>query len=134
MDARGALDRLQAAKADGSLNELCERFGLDLVVVFGSVIRDDAEPRDLDIAVHYRGERPSPVAMVEAFVQLTRFDQIDLMDLNRADPFAREQALVGTLPLVERDSELLPTMQMTAMNQRMDTEWLHRMSLEAMAG
>lgn len=51
-----ALDRLTCSAHDGRLASLCQRFGLDLFVVFGSAAHEDsgqAEPADLDVAARF---------------------------------------------------------------------------------
>jgi len=65
---RAAYARLRDAAVQGALTDLCGRHGLDLLVVFGSVLRveiDDDGPRDLDVAVRYaRGEPTSRILLL----------------------------------------------------------------------
>jgi predicted nucleotidyltransferase len=59
--------------------------GLDLVVLFGSSIRDGPNPEDLDLAV--RASRPLDLTHLtnRLCVALERSD-VDLIDLRRSDP------------------------------------------------
>ena len=129
----GALEKLREDARSGALDEFCRRNGIRLLVVFGSAVDPTwpALPRDLDVAV-----LPEPdgdiIAVVNAFIDLLHLDEIDVMDLRRARPVAREQALVGTEPLFEEEPGLLIGLRDAAVLRRMDTDWLRDLSLELM--
>jgi predicted nucleotidyltransferase len=73
--------------------------GLHLVILFGSAARSTRGPSgDIDIAV--RGSRPVDlVAATNRLIELLHFQEIDLVDLNRASPLL--------LAVVARDGVLL---------------------------
>jgi predicted nucleotidyltransferase len=125
---------LQAAADVGELDELCSRHRLRLLVVFGSSVRDDPRPRDLDIAVAtVQGERVDLLALIEDLVALSGVEDVDVLDLDRAGAVARERALVGTVPLYESEPGAFARTQMAAMLERMDTDWLRRLDLSLLA-
>lgn len=134
-DPREALRRLTAAAATGELASLCRAYGAELVVAFGSAVRTDAAPRDLDIAVAFRrdGAQPDLLGFLDALGVLAESTALDLMDLTRAGPVARERALTNGLPLVELTPGIFAREQMHAITERMDTAWLRQLDLELMA-
>ena len=128
------LDRLRRAAEDGELAALCERYGLDLLVVFGSTAKGKPDPRDLDIAVStVRGR--SRLALLDLYEALTAVAgpcDIDVMVLDRADPVARREALLGTIPLYERTPGRFAEVRMAALNQYVETAPMRALSLELM--
>lgn len=131
---RDAAARLRDAAETGELDELCRCHGVDLLALFGSAVRADTAPADLDIAYRsYRAEF-SPLALLDDLSRLTGTSLIDLLDLRRAGPVARERALVGALPLYEATPGLYARAQMAAIGERMDTAWLRRLDIDLMAG
>lgn len=134
-DLRESLERLTAAAESGELHQLCERYRAELLVAFGSTVRGSATPRDLDVAVLFSREleRPDVLGFLDELGDLARTMNLDLMDLGRAGPVAREQALVGGLPLVQSTPDLFAREQMRAIMERLDTDWLRRLELELMA-
>jgi len=130
-DPRAGLAALRVAAEPGALASLCRRYGVRLLVVFGSVLDESREARDLDIAVAFsHGVAADVLGLIDALVRLSGTEAIDLMDLRRAGPVARERALVGTLPLFESDPGTFANTQMAAMLERMETDWLRRLDLE----
>lgn len=101
--------------------------------MFGSAIRPDSHPRDLDLAFRSDGGSPDVLGFLDELSAVAGTSQIDLMDLNRAGPVARERALVGGQPLVEDESGSFSRAQLAAIMERMDTDWLRRMELDLMA-
>lgn len=129
-----ALARLREAAEDSRVGELCRRHGVALLVVFGSAVAGHASPKDLDLA--FRGEphaQVDVVALLGDLVDLAGCDELDLMDLARADVVAREQALRRPVVLHESSAGLFAREQTAAITLRMDTAWLRRLSLESMA-
>ncbi|THV40944.1 nucleotidyltransferase family protein [Glycomyces buryatensis] len=128
------LHRLRRAAASGELAALCERYGLDLLVVFGSTAKGKAEPRDLDIAVSTRRGR-SRLALLDLYEALTAVTgpcDIDVMVLDRADPVARREALLGTIPIYEHTPGRFAEVRMAALNQYAETAPMRALSLEMM--
>lgn len=132
-DPRTALLRLEQATADGRLDALCERHALRLVTVFGSAVRPDASPHDLDVAVRFEpGRRGDLLALIDDLAVLTGSDLLDVMVLDDAGPVARERALVGCIALYESEPGAYANAQMAAMCERMDTAWLRAQDLETL--
>lgn len=133
-DPLAGLQRLRTAEESGELAELCLRHSIRLLVAFGSAVREDTQPRDLDIAVDFeQGAAPDTLRLIDDLVRLTGTESIDLMDLRRAGPVAREQALVATLPLHESRPGTFARAQMAAISHRMETAWMRQLDLELMA-
>ena len=128
-DARTALSRLRSD--DHGMTELADRFGLLLLVAFGSSVKT-GDARDLDLAV--ATERPlDAIAFMESLYQRTGYERFDVLDLNRANVVARLEAL--------RDGETLFERRRGERNERLvqalalfwDTQWLRDLELEALA-
>lgn len=130
-----ALEKLRDDARSGALDEFCQRNGIRLLVVFGSAA-DPAwpgVPHDLDVAVLTEPDGDI-IAIINAFLDLLHLDEIDVLNLRRAGPVLREQALVGTEPLYEDEPGLLISLRDPAITQRMDTQWMRELSLRIMAG
>lgn len=133
-DPRSAVRRLQDAAEDGRLDELCARHGVRVLTVFGSAIRPEAQPRDVDVAVAFeRGSRADLLALIDDLTVLTGSDDLDVMVLDRAGPVARERGLVGCLPLYESEPAAYARAQVAAIGVRLDTAWMRALDLEALA-
>jgi predicted nucleotidyltransferase len=131
---REALHRLRFAAESGDLALVCERFDVALLVAFGSAARDEALPRDLDLAARFTVDVPDVLGLLDALSVLAGISEIDLMNLNNAGPVARERALVPGHVLYQREPGSFATAQISAMMERMDTNWLRRLDLGTMAG
>lgn len=128
-----AADLIRAAD-DGRLEELCQRVGLSLVVLFGSAVLEDATPADLDIAVlPVASDRLDRVATTTAFIDLVHVDAIDLLDLSRAGVMVRAHALGQGMPLYESVEGLYARQQMRAVPMAMELGWLTALELELLA-
>lgn len=129
-----AFRRLREAVEDGRLAAIVHRRELTLVTVFGSVVDDPANARDIDIAVApRRGTSLDILAVINDFLWLTGSDDVDLLDLGRAGPVAREQALIYAELLHESEPGEYARAQVAASMERMDTEWLRHLGLRLMA-
>jgi predicted nucleotidyltransferase len=130
-----AVRRLLLAAGSGDLDRLCERHGVSVLGVFGSAVRGGKDSaHDLDLAVSFVDPaRADVLSFLDELPSISGPAEIDLMDLGRASPVAREQALVGGIPLYERERGDFARAQIAAMLQRMDTEWLRRLELELLA-
>jgi predicted nucleotidyltransferase len=127
-----ALERLR--RASGALDDLCQRHAVRLLVAFGSATRPEAEPADLDIAVAFeRGTSGDALSLLSDLVDLTESDRLDIMDLGSAGAVARERALVGCVPLFERQRGEFARSQMAAISESLDTAWLRQLELELLA-
>lgn len=127
--------RLREAAAQGTLAELCRRHGLDLLVVFGSVLDPDSDPRDLDLAVRFGpgDDARDTLKILDDLYRLTGSERIDLMVLNRAGPLARERALTTGEPLFQRKPGDFANAQIAAIMERLDTDRFRAMDLELMS-
>lgn len=130
--ARAAMARLRTLASEGALEDWAPRHGVRAVVAFGSAVADTGPARDLDVAV-LLSTGASLLSVVNGLIALVGFDGIDVLDLGRGGPVVREQALVGGEALYEDERGLVAELQIAATSQRMDTEWLHRLRLEALA-
>ena len=108
---RDQLARLREAATTGAVAELCQRHDVDLLVVFGSVLGETSDPRDLDLAIRFgsSNETPEPLTILDDLYRLTGSERIDLMVLNRAAPLARERALTTGEPLFQARPATSPT-------------------------
>lgn len=132
-DPRTALQRLEKAAGDGRLDAMAQRHGVRVLTVFGSAIRNAADPRDLDVAVGFEpGQRGDLLALLDDLSRLTGSDDLDLLVLDDAGPVARERALVGCRALYESGPSAYAHAQVAAMGERMDTDWLRAMDLETL--
>lgn len=66
-------------------------------------MRGEPQPRDLDVGV--LTEHDHRLDVVAATVELTGTQQLDLVHLNRGGPLIRGRALVGSIPLYEREPD-----------------------------
>ena len=132
---REGLERLRAAAASGELRALCQRWHVNLLTVFGSAGRDEPDPRDLDIGVLTEyGADFDLFRFITDVIDLVGLEQVDVAHLNAAGPLLRERALVGSHILYESEPGTWARVSTAAVMERMDTEWLRRLSLELLAG
>ncbi|MGB3187241.1 MAG: hypothetical protein WBG36_01890 [Ornithinimicrobium sp.] len=126
------LTRLRAALSDGRLEALCRRRGVSLCVLHGSAV-DAEDPGDVDLAIGWinRGGNDL-VALVGDLIDVVG-DSVDVMDLDRAGPVAAQRALTRGEVLVELIPGTFANRQMRAVREFMDTDWLRRLDLEALA-
>lgn len=130
--ARQALERLVEAAGDGRLDQVCGDLGVRVLGAFGSATRDDIpEPADLDVAVGYLG-RPQELVLIDALARLSRFDRLDLVVIDGADPLLRAEAFVG-VPLYEATPGAYANEQLAALAERRDTDWLRRLDRRTLA-
>lgn len=121
---------------EADLRDICERRGVVLLTAFGSAVAGGRAPRDLDLGVLFARSvaEADLLGLLDDLVQLTGYDRIDMVHLNRAGPVIRERALVGSVVLYEAAAGVWANASIAAMMERMDTDWLRRLALEAMAG
>lgn len=132
--ATSALQRLVDARERGQLAQACERLGVALLVAHGSTVEDAPlrPPRDLDLAVEL-DDRADLLAVVAALTDLAGIDDVDVMDLGRADVVARSQALGPGIALHEREPGRFARRQMAALTMAWDSAWLRRRDLDLLA-
>lgn len=126
------LARLRAAAADGRLEAICREHGLELLVLFGSAVTEE-DPGDVDLAVAWsRNHEPNLLSVVVSFLE-TVGDSVDVMDLDRAGPVARQRALTGGELIVELTPHAFAERQMHAIREFIETAPFRRLDLELMA-
>ena len=133
---RQALDRLLELVASGDLDRFCAERDLRLLVAFGSVTDADRadEAGDLDLAVAFEPEADADLPRLIVDVsELLGLMAVDVVDLDRANVVLRHRALVATVPLFESRPGSYVIERDRAMVEYMDTAWLRRLDLEAMA-
>lgn len=129
-DAIAALESLDAAAADGSLDAICERRGVRVLGVFGSSL-SSADPADLDLGVGFLDRSGDLLGLIDDLTGLTAYDRLDVAVIDRADPVLRARALSGR-GLYEHAPGVYATEQMAALAEERDTAWLRRLDLDAM--
>lgn len=124
---------LAALRVPGVAAGLAAAHDLDLLLAFGSAVRDGGEPRDLDLAALSRA-RLDPLRLLHDLYGLTTLEAVDLLDLRRAGPVARFEALDGGVILFEARPGLFAGAHMAAVAQKADTAEFRRRVLAALAG
>ncbi|MGH3384336.1 MAG: nucleotidyltransferase domain-containing protein [Nocardioidaceae bacterium] len=133
-DIRKALKRLFGHAESGELATLCRRHGIDLVVVFGSVVQDGTAPADLDLAVRFGpGAQHDLLTLLDDLYRMIGIEAVDLMVLNDAGPVARERAMVQGRLVYQSRSGIFATEQIAAIMERLDTDEMRRVELELMS-
>lgn len=130
-----ALAVLRTSARSGVLAQLCSAHGVTVLVAFGSAV--DAErghaARDLDLAVRTDPAAFQPLGFLDDVARLVGFDAVDLMDLRRAGPVARTEALVFGEVLYEEVPAQAARLQAAAITEQMETQWLRDLALRRMA-
>lgn len=127
-----ALRRLHGESAQ--LRALCDEYDVILLTAFGSVLRPQAKPNDLDLGVLFEyGGKPDALGLRDGLVALTGNEGVDLVVLNGAGPVIRERALVGATVLYEARKSVHANAAIAATMERMDTAWLRDLALEELA-
>ncbi len=133
MHTRQALAAIRSAAADGSLADLCRAHGVELLVLFGSAVAAH-DPRDIDLAVAFAPDAERRILEVsDALGAAFHTDQLDIMDLDRAGPVARQRALTRGEILYQASLKAFSERQLWAMMEFMDTDWLRRLQREVLA-
>lgn len=127
-DPRTALATLRRLAAGAEIEAFCQAHGVRLLVVFGSALRGGSAPRDLDLAV-LLDDTGDLVAVTTGLIRLLGCDDVDVMDLGRADLVARAAALEGE-PLVEDEPGRFARLQMATLPLAAETAWIRRLQLD----
>ncbi|GMA41240.1 hypothetical protein [Mobilicoccus caccae] len=128
-----SLAHLEAAVANGRLGRACEEYGVELVTLFGSA-HHGTDPHDVDMAVGFRhGIERDLLGVVGALAEFVPGDHLDVMDLDRAGPVARVEALVAARVLYEADAEVFNRREMQALGEYLDTAYLRESLIRELA-
>lgn len=127
------LAQLRADRESGRLASIAGDLDIDLLVLFGSAVRNADRARDVDVA--YLPQRQTQVDHLDVVngLQTAYGDLLDGMPLHRAQPVARFRALHGVEVLVELVPDLYATTQMAAFREYCDTQPLRDLSLKVLA-
>jgi predicted nucleotidyltransferase len=141
-DARTALSTLVAASRSGTLDEICERLGVRILTCFGSATRSSEQPAgDLDVGVSFGRAHSKPLSGVSIecqlalwteLVELTGYENIDVVVLDLDNPVLRAEAFAGVGLFESAPGEFAET-QIAALGECRDTAPLRKLSLELMA-
>jgi predicted nucleotidyltransferase len=82
--------------------QLAGEHDLELVVLFGSAARGERRVEDLDIAVLSR-QPADTIALTNRLIELLHVQQVDLVDLRRADALLLALVARDGIPLYEAD-------------------------------
>lgn len=125
---------LRTIERSEQLDDICERRGVGVLTVFGSVARGEPDPQDLDVAYAAAAGTPVDVlGLLADLVDLTGTDRIDLLDLDRAGVVAAQRALTQCVPLYEDLPGHYAELQIRAIVMYADTKWLRDAQLRALA-
>lgn len=128
------LTRLRADAASGALAGLCERLGIGLLVVFGSVLTRPGTAGDVDVAcASADGSRVDRLRVLDVLEQRYGVG-IDLMPLDQAGPVARYAALGPGELLYESEPGRFARAQMAAFGIYRDTQRMRDRQLEVLLG
>lgn len=129
--AQDGVLRLRAARADGRLAQACAATGIELVMLFGSAATEP-DPGDVDLAVAFVDPRARDVLAAVTALHGLVGDALDVLDLDRAGPVARQRALTQGEVLVQLRPGAFATRQMAAMREFIETDPFRRLDLELM--
>lgn len=115
-----AVVRLRTAAEVGELDDLCLRYDVRVLTVFGSAARGEVAPHDVDVGVLTEPGRPLDAEFGTALAAVAGIDEVDLVHLNRGGPVIRERALVGSIGLYESEPSALANAQLAAIGERGD--------------
>ena len=114
------------------LVEICQRFGINLVVLFGSRAKGwDRPGSDYDIAVWFEDCPDEPdlrleTTIWEAFAELLGTDKLDLIVLNRADGALSFEVAYYGVPLYEAFPFAFQKFQLLAVKRYQDMRRIDR--------
>lgn len=113
--------------------EMAGRFGLHLVVVFGSAARQEATPEDLDIGVQGAGP-VDVVALTNTLTQALKTQAVDVTDLSRADPLLLALVAREGQPLFEAEPGRFAHFVSVAARRFADTRKFREAQTEVLRG
>jgi predicted nucleotidyltransferase len=93
---------------------------LDLVVLFGSTLRADRKPQDLDLALK-GARRLDLLQATNRFAVLLGRNDVDLVDLSRAEPLLLMRVATEGMPLFDRTGAELNVLRSLAARRFADT-------------
>ena len=111
----------------------CEKFGIDLVVLFGSrAVGEAREDSDMDVAVRFRDGRPELMALLKAVgaIEDLMGPKADVGVLNEADPLFMWEVADGGIPLYEAHEDAFLKFLLYARGRYADTQKFRDMAWE----
>lgn len=131
-DARIGLSRLKAAVAGGHADAVLDAHGIEMIIVFGSVLDDDRTPADLDLAFAHDGTL-DVVRLVEDVHRITAMERVDIVNLEAAGVVTRGEVYRTGRPIFQQSNGLFAEGAADALTRLWDSKWLRRLQLEALA-
>lgn len=113
--------------------ELAGRFGLQLVVLFGSASRQEPAAEDVDVGVQGAGS-VDVVALTNALTQALNTQAVDVTDLRRADPVLLALVAREGQPLFEAEPGRFARFVSVAARRFADTRKFREAQAEAWRG
>jgi len=115
------------------LEDLADKYQLDLILIFGSRATGSVHLRsDTDIAVYGRQNlsETEKIHLVYELSNVFRTDDIDLVDLRTASPFLKKEVLRHYRILLQRDALLLYQLELTNIHEMKELEILDQIRRE----
>jgi predicted nucleotidyltransferase len=116
------------------LPETCERFGVTLVVVFGSRVKGTAKSgSDVDMGVWLAAPDIAPereLELIRALVLATREGNLDVMILNHADPLLGYHVVRDGVLLYEHEPGTFDWYRLWAWKRYLDTDKFRKLESE----
>ena len=116
-----------------ALETTCRKFGIELVVLFGSRACGEAQPdSDVDVAILFRDGRSDLMAMLSAVgrVEDAIGANADVGVLNGADPLFMWEVADGGIPLYEASEDAFLEFLLYARGRYADTQKFRDMAWE----
>ncbi|WP_336921630.1 hypothetical protein [Aquipuribacter sp. SD81] len=129
--AARAVAALRRAVADGSLDALCERHLVQVLVLFGSAV-DSEQPADVDLGV-VPGPSTDLLRLHHDLAVLLDDDRVDLVSLRGADELLSHRALSGE-GLYEDEPGRFARARDLAARRYADTDWMRRLQAQVLGG
>lgn len=133
ISVKDSLQHLHVALSTGAIAALCEKYSVDVLVLFGSAV-DSEDPGDVDIAVAFEyGHKSNLLLFIDALSDLVPGDNLDIMSLADAGPVALARALTAPKVLYARTHRSFYDRQTFAINHYIDTQHLRDAQLRILA-
>jgi predicted nucleotidyltransferase len=115
------------------LEDLAEKYQLELILIFGSRAREDVHPdSDIDIAVYGR-QIFSEKEKIQLTYELCNFlhtNDVDLVDLKTASPLLKKEVFRNYKIVLQRDAMLLYHLELANIHEMKELEILDQIRRE----
>ena len=116
-----------------TLEDLANKYKLDLILMFGSRVRGNVRPEsDMDIAVYGRKilSETEKIQLTHELCNIFRTDDIDLVDLRTASPLLKNEVFKNYKVLLQRDPMLLYSLELAIIHEMKELEILYQIRRE----